>query len=273
METAPRVRVRTSRDRARDQIADLAVLNERLAGKGPMQAADVRKRLEYLKKRRRNWELVYQHVTRADALCTLGAIEEAAARVEALLSEESRERHSVSALKRQLVELQGEVSEAHQRLHLTQARVEQNLLRISELKEESSRLDEAVAAAGSSAQAPVLQDAGSSREALAALNAAAAASASSSSSAPADHAARTAPAAASAVAAMPPPVASTPAPSGAAGASSGGDEQLTPAHAARRGLRSSLEIEEGLRNHWFAAAFVSKLGKVRGWRRAARGEC
>lgn len=55
-----------------------------------------RQRLEHMKLRRRNWELVYQHVTRADALCTLGAIEEANARVEELLSEESRERHSVS---------------------------------------------------------------------------------------------------------------------------------------------------------------------------------
>lgn len=49
-----------------------------------------------MKRRRRNWQLVYQHVTRADALCTLSAIEEANARVEELLSEESRERHSVS---------------------------------------------------------------------------------------------------------------------------------------------------------------------------------
>jgi hypothetical protein len=55
-----------------------------------------RQRLEYLKKRRRNWEMVYARVTRADALCTLSAIEEANARVEELLSEESRERHSVS---------------------------------------------------------------------------------------------------------------------------------------------------------------------------------
>ena len=55
-----------------------------------------RNRVEHLKRHRRNWELVYQHVTRADALCTLAAIEEAAARVDAALSEESRERTSVS---------------------------------------------------------------------------------------------------------------------------------------------------------------------------------
>lgn len=55
--------MRTSRDRARDQLADLAVLNERLAGKGQSEAAAIRHRLEYLKKRRRNWEMVYQHVS------------------------------------------------------------------------------------------------------------------------------------------------------------------------------------------------------------------
>lgn len=37
-----------------------------------------------------------QNVVQADALCTLSAIEEANTRVEVLLSEESRERHSVS---------------------------------------------------------------------------------------------------------------------------------------------------------------------------------
>lgn len=37
----------------------------------------IRQRLEYLKKRRRNWELVYQYVTKEDAECTLEKIEEA----------------------------------------------------------------------------------------------------------------------------------------------------------------------------------------------------
>lgn len=32
VDSAPRVRVRSAEDRARDQLADLAVLNERLAG-------------------------------------------------------------------------------------------------------------------------------------------------------------------------------------------------------------------------------------------------
>ena len=42
MESVPRVRVRTAADRARDQLADLAVLNERLAGKGAAEAASAR---------------------------------------------------------------------------------------------------------------------------------------------------------------------------------------------------------------------------------------
>lgn len=36
------VRVRTSHDRARDQLADLAVLNERLAGRAEGEAAQIR---------------------------------------------------------------------------------------------------------------------------------------------------------------------------------------------------------------------------------------
>lgn len=42
VESVPRVRVRTSQDRARDQLADLAVLNERLAGKDGADAAAIR---------------------------------------------------------------------------------------------------------------------------------------------------------------------------------------------------------------------------------------
>ena len=44
-----------------------------------------------------------QNVVQADALCTLSAIEEANTRVEELLSEESRERHSVSGGQQQLL--------------------------------------------------------------------------------------------------------------------------------------------------------------------------
>ncbi|PSC70793.1 chlorophyllide a oxygenase [Micractinium conductrix] len=273
MESAPRVRVRTSADRARDQLADLAVLNERLAGRNEDEAAVIRQRLEHMKRRRRNWQLVYQHVTRADALCTLSAIEEANARVEELLSEESRERHSVSALKRQLVELQGEVSEAHQRLHLTQARVEQNLQRISELKEESARaqLGDAVQRAEAtegaaldgaavSALAPAAATAGSSGSAAAVVTEAGAAPAPAALGTPRAVPARRAAASA----------AHSQAPRHATRASGGAVPcaALSPAAEAaadeaqrRRGLYSGLEMEEELKNHWFAVSFVSKLGK------------
>jgi chlorophyllide a oxygenase len=239
IESAPRVRVRTSADRARDQLADLAVLNERLAGKDPREAAQVRKRLEYLKRRRRSWELVYQHVTRADALCTLAAIEEAAARVEAALSEASRERLSVSALKRQLVGLQAEVAEAHARLHLTQARVEQNLRRISELKDEAARLGDVAADPAAASEA--------GRAAAAAVAAAAAA-----------------PAAPTRQEAPPAPAALRPAASEAR-ARAPGHAAAAPRRSAaqrRRGLHSGLDAEEELKNHWFAVAFASKLGAV-----------
>lgn len=140
MENAPRIRVRRAHDRARDQLADLAVLNERLALQSEAEATAARQRVEYLKRRRRNWELVYQTVMREDALCTLAAIEEANSKVEKALSEESRERTGVGKLKRQLQELQAEVAAAHSRLHLTQARVETNLRRINQLKEEAVAL-------------------------------------------------------------------------------------------------------------------------------------
>lgn len=54
-----------------------------------MDEARIRNRLEYLKRRRRNWELVYQFVTKEDAECTLARIEEANQKVSyALLLEE-----------------------------------------------------------------------------------------------------------------------------------------------------------------------------------------
>jgi len=141
MDTAPQIRVRRAHDRARDQLADLAVLNERLAFGDEEEATLARRRLDYLKRRRKTWELVYQHVVREDALCTLSAIEDANSRVEKALSEQSRERIGVGALKRQLLDLQKEVSAAHSRLHTTQERVDVNLRRISELKEEAARMD------------------------------------------------------------------------------------------------------------------------------------
>ncbi len=71
----PRVRIRQTAQRQKDELLELAVLNERLAGTmAPWQA---RNRLEQLRMRRRNWEAIYDYVTRTDAAATLALIEEA----------------------------------------------------------------------------------------------------------------------------------------------------------------------------------------------------
>jgi hypothetical protein len=75
LKDVPRVRVRRTEERAKDELLELAVLNERLAGnKQPWEA---RQRLEYIKMRRKNWEHVYDYVTKTDAAATLALIEEA----------------------------------------------------------------------------------------------------------------------------------------------------------------------------------------------------
>lgn len=75
---APQIRVRKAADRQRDQIAELAVLNERLAGN---DAVSIRKRVEYIRAKRRNWQAIYDYVSSSDAAATLAMIEEANAQV------------------------------------------------------------------------------------------------------------------------------------------------------------------------------------------------
>eukprot|EP00887_Chlorella_sp_A99_P007345 scaffold2.g7345.t1 len=267
LEDAPRVRVRSAADKARSQLADLAVVNERLSGSDDTEAAEIRNRLEFLRRRRRNWELVYQVVTRQEALCTLEAIEEANRKVEELLrrgaGEESRESNSMGNLKRQLLDLQGEVGLAHQRLHATQARVEQNLRRINELKAEASKLERMQQGLTSGKQAATP---------AAAVTAATVAAAPAAAAAGAPAAGRPRPACGGtgpSGAPLAPAVAATAAaadavavPAGAAGdgtaAVPGAGKQLRPR---QRGLAASLELEEELRNNWFIVHFSSKLGK------------
>lgn len=75
LDEVPRVRVRTISQRAQDDLVDLVVLNERLSGEiNPWEA---RTRLELLRKKRKNWEHIYNYVTKADAAATLALIEEA----------------------------------------------------------------------------------------------------------------------------------------------------------------------------------------------------
>lgn len=71
---APRVRVRKLDDRQREQLAELAILNERLAGN---QSPAARRRIEWLKLRRKEWEQIYNYVTKRDAAVSLAMIEEA----------------------------------------------------------------------------------------------------------------------------------------------------------------------------------------------------
>ena len=258
MDSVPRVRVRSALDKAMDQLADLAVVNERLAGSDEAQAAEIRNRLEYLKRRRRNWELVYQVVTRQEALCTLSAIEEANRKVDELLSEDSRESQSVGSLKHQLLELQGEVAQAHQRLHATRARVEQNLRRINELKAEASKLERLQQKLGG----------GGMHQPAAAVAAGAPATAATQPAAGAATAAASAPALSVAAATVTTPAAAaTVVAAGLAGEAAAAVAPAAPAKGPQhpqRGLNASLELEDELRNNWFIVHFTSKLGKVGG---------
>jgi chlorophyllide a oxygenase len=169
IEEAPRVRVRSVEDRMLDELLELAVLNERLAGSSGLQPWQIRARLERIKMKRRNWEAIYHYITQTDAVATLGVIEELNAKVEILssdllkmptslpgsrcflqlvvlvyfvqveesLSDDRQSRSSVASLQKKLLELQQEVNAASEKLAATQARVEQNLQRVNELKAEA----------------------------------------------------------------------------------------------------------------------------------------
>lgn len=139
LKDAPQIRVRSAEQRSQDQLAELAVLNERLAGE--TEPWQIRRKVEYLKLRRQNWERIYNHITKQDAIATLRSIEEANKKVEEALSEESRETQSVENLRKQLVELQEEVNKARQKLHVTEVRVEQNVARVKELRQEAEQLE------------------------------------------------------------------------------------------------------------------------------------
>jgi len=83
MGTVPRVRMRQSSDRQKSLLAELALVNERLAGK---ESWEIRQKLEHLKSKRENWELIYEYVTKLDATATLARIEEANTKVRSLIA-------------------------------------------------------------------------------------------------------------------------------------------------------------------------------------------
>ena len=79
LQDVPRVRVRTSETRRMNELLDLAVLNERLAGR--LEPWEARSKLEWLKMRNKalgtNWSYVYDYITSHEVTATLAVIEEA----------------------------------------------------------------------------------------------------------------------------------------------------------------------------------------------------
>ena len=141
-------------------------------------------------------------------------------------------------LQHQLVDLQAEVNAAHEQLHLTQARVDQNVQRVADLKSEAAQMElmRHITQADSNAQAQPQTSNHRSGQHLERMSAHASASTSSATQTQA------------------------------------GSNTFTPSAAARsaptqratarsRGLQSSLEIEEGLKNFWYPATFSCQLQK------------
>uniref|UniRef100_A0A7S0RR27 Rieske domain-containing protein n=1 Tax=Chlamydomonas leiostraca TaxID=1034604 RepID=A0A7S0RR27_9CHLO len=223
LEDAPRVRVRSMEDRKLEELLEVAVLNARLSGDvDPWKA---RRRLDYLKLRRRNWEAIYHFVSETDAVVTLELIEEANRKVEEALMESNQGRTSVHAMQKKLMSLQQEVEQAANKLATTQAKVEQNLRRVNQLKAEAAKLERLKAAAPSA-------------------SASKGSSATLTKEAPATR-----------------PGDATPSTSYASAAAAA-TAALKAASKSRpgRGLQSSLEMEDALRNFWYPAEFSKKLG-------------
>jgi chlorophyllide a oxygenase len=162
--------------------------------------------------------------------------------VQELLSEEAQERTSVADLQHQLVDLQAEVSAAHKQLHLTQARVHQNVQRVAELKSEAVQLE--LMRQLPEADEPASAVAGTATQRSQDVERALAHQSASTSAAAATQT-QSAPQASSSTTAVRPAA----------------PQQRKGVTARQRGLQSSLEIEEGLKNFWYPAAFASQLHK------------
>uniref|UniRef100_A0A7S3QM46 Rieske domain-containing protein n=1 Tax=Dunaliella tertiolecta TaxID=3047 RepID=A0A7S3QM46_DUNTE len=225
----------TLESRKHDELLELVVLNERLAGRESWEA---RRRLEYLKKRRSNWEAIYNYITTTDAAATLELVEEANRKVEEALYEQ--ETTGVGAMQSKLLGLQDEISEARDKLRTSEARVAQNLKRVDELKAEAASLERMRLASSSSTDSTV---------SIASRGGAAVAA---TTSVP-DQVEREG-------------IQSRVRGSGMA-STSYPSHVPQPSQAVRRGpkpkdsrrLRSSLELEDGLRNFWYPTEFAKKL--------------
>ena len=127
IDAAPRVRVRTAADKARLQLADLAVLNERLAKLDSTNAADreevikARKRVEFMKRSRKTWAMVYDYLMDNDVDCTVDAIEEANAKVMSMLEDDAV---SVAEQRSSLDTLRQQTDDASFKLRRTEAEIE-----------------------------------------------------------------------------------------------------------------------------------------------------
>lgn len=147
LDSAPRVRVRTAADRARLQLADLAVLNERLAKLDSPDAADreevvkARMRVEFMKRSRKTWAKVYDYLMDNDVDCTVEAIEAANAKIMNMLEDDAM---SVSEQQSSLDSLRRQTDDASYRLRRTEAEIELNMQRLEEIKATARMLEESL---------------------------------------------------------------------------------------------------------------------------------
>uniref|UniRef100_A0A061RD87 Chlorophyllide a oxygenase n=1 Tax=Tetraselmis sp. GSL018 TaxID=582737 RepID=A0A061RD87_9CHLO len=137
LQSVPRVRMRPASERPFQQLAELAVLNERLQGRRPWEA---RKKLEYFQKSRATWKAVCQQVLASDAIATLEKIEEAQRKVDEALSQEFRDGNSVTEMRMELQHLQEELELAHKTLHETQHLVNYHEKEVEKLQQEAESL-------------------------------------------------------------------------------------------------------------------------------------
>ena len=143
-------------------------------------------------------------------------------------------------LQYQLVDLQAEVNAAHEQLHLTQARVNQNVQRVAELKSEAAQMELSRHLTQTDTNIPAQAQTSPQQDTRYMERVSSHSTASTSTATRTQAASHTSqPSAAARSAPM----------------------QRGKATARQRGLQSSLEIEEGLKNFWYPAAFASQLQK------------
>lgn len=75
---APQVRVRQANDRAKQQLGELALLNETLMGQDSWR---IRRKVEYLRSKRQAWEGVYNAACKQEVSLTVAHLEAAMAEV------------------------------------------------------------------------------------------------------------------------------------------------------------------------------------------------